>query len=322
MGEFELNIISTRFASFFGVGALGMWTVEPLFISEINRLPIFELLTIIFTSSFLLTSVRLTISGRWHLVLKQPLFIWAAGFVGICVSDFAYIFGAQHAPIAHVDLIDYLWPCFAILFTSMLPKEKLSLRHLIGALCGFLGIYFLISKEVAANGVNTSNFIGYGLALFGALIWSSYSAFSRYFKHVPTEMIGMYCGLGAVVCFFSHLSCETFVCPTVQEGSMAVITGLTGAGIAYQLWDYGVKYGDVYLLSMLTYIARIGAMALLVLFGKEPFSMALVGACLLASFGVMLSTLDSSTLHKVINFFMRPYREARLNQKVAVEELL
>ena len=238
------------------------------------------------------------------------------------MSDFAYIYAAQHAPIAHVDLIDYLWPCFAICFTSMLPNEKMSPRYLLGALCGFLGIYFLINNEIMANGVNSTYFMGYVIAVVGALIWSGYSAFSRYFKQVPTEMIGMYCGLGAVICFGSHLVCESFVMPTMHEGTMAVLTGMTGAGIAYQLWDYGVKHGDIYLLSLLTYVARIGAMTLLVCFGKEPFSITLVVACLLGSFGVMLSTIDFKIIQKICGFCVRPFKSYKISHKVPAEDLL
>lgn len=305
----ELKNLSARYATYLGLGALGMWTVEPLLISEVNSLPIFEVLTIIFASSFVMTAIRLTLKRRWHLVLKQPLFIWLAGMLGICASDFAYIYGSQHAPIAHVDLIDYLWPCLAICFTSMLPKEKLSPQHLIGAICGFLGIYFLISKEISENGININYFIGYGLALSGALLWSSYSAFSRYFKSVPTEMIGMYCGLGAVISLALHWQFESFVMPTFHEGSMAALTGITGAGIAYQLWDYGVKFGNVYTLSLLTYIARIFAMVLLVAFGKESFSMTLVVACLLASIGVMISSLDTKSFRRLYALLLSPLRK-------------
>lgn len=322
-----MSTSNARYATILGMGALGMWTVEPLFISEINTLPIFELLTIIFTSSFLLTSIRLTLTKRWHLVLKQPIFIWVVGFIGICASDFAYIFGAKYAPIAHVDLIDYLWPCFAILFTSLLPNEKLSPKHIIGALFGFAGIYVLINKEVMQNGFNPAYFFGYGLALAGALIWSSYSAFSRHFKAVPTEMIGMYCGVGALVCGLTHLQFETYVMPSTHECSIAVLTGITGAGIAYQLWDYGVKHGEVYLLSMLTYVARIAAMALLVCFGKEPFSWTLVAACCLGSFGVMLSTIDNQTFRrwfkKVVQLF-KPLKPLPMDEKrsAPIEDLL
>ncbi|MBS0286887.1 MAG: DMT family transporter, partial [Proteobacteria bacterium] len=271
-----MHELTVKRATYLGLGALGMWTVEPLLISEVNSLPIFEVLTIIFFSSFMLTACRLTIKRRWLTVIKQPAFVWLAGLSGICLSDFAYIYGAQHAPIAHVDLIDYLWPCLVVAFTSMLPKERFTVPHMVGAFLGFAGVAVLVHNEISLNGFNLHYFIGYGLSLFGAFLWSGYSAFSRYNKHLPTEMIGMYCGLGAVLCLLLHLKFETFVTPTWTEGSLAVITGLSGAGIAYQLWDHGVKFGNIYLLSSITYVARIVAMALLVMFGKEPLTVSLV----------------------------------------------
>ncbi|MBS0290181.1 MAG: DMT family transporter [Proteobacteria bacterium] len=285
-------------ATYVGFVAIGIWTIQPLLISEINGLPIFELLAIIFFSSFLLTFFRLAKQKRWH-IIKQPLYVWLAGFLGICASDFAYIHGAQYAPIAHVDLIDYLWPCLVIAFACMLPKERFSLQHLLGAILGLLGIVILVAKQVDINGFSFNYCIGYGLALLGALLWGGYSAFSRHHKALPTEMIGLYCGLGAVVCFVLHLKFETFVMPSWSQGSMAVITGLTGAGLAYQLWDFGVKFGNIYLLSAATYIARIAAMGLLVIFGKEPFTISLVIACLLSSCGVFISGLDTNTFNKV-----------------------
>ena len=223
------------------------------------------------------------------------MMIWLGGILGICLSDFAYVYGAQYAPIAHVDLIDYLWPCLVVLFTSMLPKEKFTIHHMLGAFLGLLGIYVLVHHEVSLNGFNLEYFIGYGLALFGAILWGGYSAFSRHHSHVPSEMIGMYCGAGAVLCALLHLQFESFVTPTWTEGTLAVITGLSGAGIAYQLWDHGVKFGNVYLVSSVTYIARIAAMAILVMFGKEPLTLSLIIACLLASLGVFISSLDSQS---------------------------
>ena len=270
-----------------------MWTIEPLLISEVNSLPIFELLFIIFFSSFALTAIRLTIRKQWLSVLKQPIFIWVTGIMGVCISDFAYIFGSQLAPIAHIDLIDYLWPCFVIGFSGLLPNEKVQIQHIIGAGLGLFGIYILLSHNIAQNNISMEYIVGYILAILGALLWGGYSAFSRYHKTVPTEMIGMYCGLGAIICLGLHLQFESFVVPTTTEWGLAVITGVSGAGIAYQLWDHGVKFGNIYILSIFTYLARLFAMVLLVIFGKEPFSNSLVIACLLSSFGVFISSIES-----------------------------
>lgn len=294
-----------------------MWTVEPLLVSEVNGLPIFELLFIIFFSSFAITAIRLTIKKQWMGVLKQPLFIWVAGVMGICLSDFAYIFGAQQAPIAHVDLIDYLWPCFVIGFSSLLPNEKIYFQHILGALLGLVGIYILIAHDVGQDKISMQYLFGYILAIVGALLWGGYSAFSRYHKAVPTEMIGIYCGVGAIICLALHFQFETFVMPTTSEWVLSVVTGVSGAGIAYQLWDHGVKYGNIYILSVVTYLARLLAMMLLVMFGKEPFSMSLVIACVLSSLGVFISSMESERFK---TFFRRLYHISTFNKKTLTKK--
>ena len=291
-----------------------MWTVEPLLISEINRLPIFEVLFIIFSSSFALTAIRLTIKKQWMTVLKQPVFIWVAGIMGICLSDFAYIFGAQQAPIAHVDLIDYLWPCFVIGFSGLLPNEKLHFQHIFGALLGLVGIYILIAHDVGQDNISTQYMFGYTLAIIGALLWGGYSAFSRHHKKVPTEMIGMYCGMGALICLGLHLKFESFVMPTHSEWLLTVITGVSGAGIAYQLWDHGVKYGNIYVLSVVTYLARLMAMLLLVVFGKEPFSISLIIACILSSLGVFVSSMENERFKIMFRKFFSRLVAIRTNK--------
>lgn len=300
-----------------------MWALEPLFVSEVNRLPIFELLAIIFFSSFAITSIRITYKRRWKRVLSQPVSIWLFGIIGICFSDFGYIYGSQYAPIAHVELIDYLWPSFAILFTSMLPREKFTWNNICGAILGFAGIYVLVHPEVFSHNFNSDFIFGYGLALIGAAIWGGYCAFTRHNKHIPTEMVGMYCGVGSIMCLILHLKFETFVMPTAHEASFAALTGITGAGLAYQLWDYGVKHGNVYLLGVLTYAARLGSMALLVLFGKEPLTINLVFACLLGTVGVLISTMDIRSLNPLrLVHYIRYGRSLKQNDTLEDEPSL
>lgn len=286
------NFLRYHRATVIGMLALAMWALEPLLVSEINRLPIFEVLAIIFLSSFAVTAIRITRNKSWKCLLTQPAYVWLVGVVGICASDFAYIYGSQFAPIAHVELIDYLWPSFAILFASFLPSEKLNSRYLIGAFLGFAGIFFMFKTEVFAHEFNIKYMIGYTVALLGAALWGGYSAFSRHHRHIPTEMVGIYCGVGGIICLLAHLQFETFVMPTMQEGGLAILTGITGAGAAYQLWDYGVKYGNIFILSILVYVARLLGMALLVACGKEPLTVGLVVACLFGTIGVLISTAD------------------------------
>lgn len=287
---------NNRNATLFGSGALLLWAAEPLLVSEMTGMPIFEALSIVFLSCFIPNAIRLTLTKKWHIVKNQPLFVWLMGIACICGSDLSYILGAGCAPIAHVDLIDYMWPCMVVLFIGMLPKENLKWQHVLGVGLGMLGIFVLITDCGGISGIKSNYLHGYLLALYGAMLWGAYSALSRFRKSIPSDMVGMYCGVGAVLCIIGHLSFETTVMPSSTQITVAILTGLTGPGLAYQLWDYGIKHGNFRLLSSMTYFVRILAMILLVSFDKEPVTKALIVACSLASIGVFITGIDAELI--------------------------
>jgi len=291
-----LNKSSSR-ATLIASGALVLWALEPLVVAELEGFPLFESLTLVFSSCFILTSIRVTISGKWQAILRQPLFVWLFGLLAICGSDFAYMLGAYTAPIAHVDLIDYLWPFLVIVFIGFSPNENFSYQSFWGALCGFAGVVYMLA---GGEGFNHAHVLGYGLALVGMLIWGFYSAYSRKKPDVPSDIVGIICGLGAIITLILHLNLERTVMPSSSQAGLAILLGLAGPGLAYQLWDYGMKFGNATWLSACCYFARMSAMALLVFFGKEPLSPHLLIACALATLGVVISSVNlTAIMHKL-----------------------
>lgn len=289
-----------------GSAALLLWTVEPLVVSELINIPIFEALTIVFSSCFILTAIRLVIIKKWKIILQQKWYVWVAGFIAICGSDFCYIFASHFAPIAHVDLIDYLWPCLLVIIVGFLPNEKVRVFPIIGALLGLLGVFQLCfaGQSILEGVYNSSHMLGYGIALFGICCWGGYSLFSKYNLQIPSDMMGIYCGIGALTSLVMHLCIETTVVPTCSEVSMAIMLGLAGPGLAYQLWDYGVKYGNISILSTGCYFARVCGLVLLVFFDKEPFSKELVIACILTFLGMLIGNIDKIDIKKYFEYLV------------------
>lgn len=234
-------------------------------------------------------------------MLKQPIWIWLAGIIGVCGSDIAYITAVKYAPPAHVDFIDYLWPFLVIILTSLLPRERLTLQHIIAGFLGFLGVFLLLtSRGEGLFGFEGAYFYGYLFALIAAIIWSFYTIATRYFQDVPTEMVGMYCGIGALVSIILHCSFETWVTPTLKEGLMVALLGLS-SGFAYLLWTYGTQKGNLKMLGVLAYFTPVASMALLVMSGKEPMSSALIIACGLVVLGVIVGSLDWKKVLRVFS---------------------
>lgn len=282
---------NTSFPTTVGCGALLIWSLYALLVSEILvNLPIFETAFLVFSISFVAMAIRLTLKKQWSLV-KQPFIIWLIGIIGVCGSDLAYVSAVKYAPPAHVDFIDYLWPFLVIVFTSFLPKEHFTLQHVIGGGLGLLGVFLLLTGGNGFIGFQGYYLQGYLYALAAAIIWSSYTVFSRWYQNVPVEMVGMYCGVGALLTFGCHCHYETFVLPSPIEALLIVILGLS-SGLAYLFWTYGSQKGNVKLLGVLAYFTPVCSMGLLVFFEKEPMSIALMLACVVFVSGVVVGSLD------------------------------
>jgi drug/metabolite transporter (DMT)-like permease len=97
--------------------------------------------------------------------------------------------------------------------------------------------------------------------------------------------------------------------PSFHDAGFAIGTGILGLGLAYQLWDYGVKFGHVYILGGLTYFARVFAMLCLVVFGKADLTLSLVVACVLSIAGAYICSLERINFQGIFNFFRMPFRK-------------
>ena len=284
-----------------GCGALLVWSLYAFVVSELLvNLPVFETLFLMFATSFVAMSIRLSMKKQWHLLVKQPRAVWMVGIIGVCGSDIAYITAVKYAPPAHVDFIDYLWPFLVIIFSSLLPKEKMSIQHIVAGGLGFLGVFLLLTGGNGLVGFKGDYLHGYLFALTAAIVWSTYTIVSRYYEDIPTEMVGMYCGFGAVFSLLMHFQFETWVCPTLFEGTMVFLLGLS-SGMAYLLWTYATQKGNIKLLGVLAYFTPILSMGLLVLTGKEPMSIALVFACILVITGVIIGSVDWSRIRSALS---------------------
>ena len=68
--------------------------------------------------------------------LRQPLVAWIVGVGGLFGYHALYFLALRFAPPAEAGLLNYLWPLLIVLFSSLLPGERLAPHHIVGALLG------------------------------------------------------------------------------------------------------------------------------------------------------------------------------------------
>ena len=108
--------------------------------------------------------------------LAQPWRVWLVG-VGGLFGYHALYFAALRRPAGRSEPDRLLWPLLIVLFSSLLPGERLRPRHVVGAALGFSGAatLFWARRAASSTGARSARRSVYALALGCAFVWSSYS---------------------------------------------------------------------------------------------------------------------------------------------------
>ena len=139
-----------------------------------------------------------------------------------------------------------------------------------------------------------STLIGYGFALGCAFVWSAYSLASRFLKATPTEAVAGFCLATAALAALCHLAFEATVAPAGPGPWLAILgLGLGPVGLAFYVWDYGVKNGDIRLLGVAAYAAPALSTLILVAAGFAPATPSLALACGLIVAGAAVASFRS-----------------------------
>ncbi|HJP21717.1 MAG: EamA family transporter [Alphaproteobacteria bacterium] len=265
-----------------------MWATLALLTAQTGQVPPFLLIALSFGLAFIIAFGRWLAGGQGVLRhLNYPPRVWLVGVGGLFGYHFFYFLALKNAPPVEASLIAYLWPLLIVVFSALLPGERLRWWHLAGVLMGLAGTVVLVGR----GGLDFQGryALGYGAALIGALIWSSYSLLSRRFAHVSSEAVGGFCGITAVLAAFCHLALEPPLWPQGVEWLAVLGLGLGPVGASFFLWDHGVKHGDIRVLGAVSYLAPLLSTLLLVIAGLAPATWQVAAACLLITGGAVLA---------------------------------
>ena len=218
----------------------------------------------------------------------MPARVYAFGTAGLFGYHLLYFSALRAAPPAAASLIAYLWPLFIVLMSGLLPGERLRRGHILGAILAFLGAALVIGGGM--EGFDPRDLPGYALAFGCALTWSTYSVVSRRLGAIPTASVTVFCLASAALSAAAHLALETTVWPADPSVWGAVLAlGLGPVGLAFFLWDLGVKQGDIQLLGVASYAAPVLSTVALIAAGAARPSPGLLAAALLIAGGALIA---------------------------------
>ncbi len=274
-------------ASVIGFSAILMWSSFALLTVASGKVPPFQLAALTFSIGGAFGAAWVWRARSWH-AFRQAPHIWAIGVGGLFGYHSLYFLSLRSAPAAEAGLINFLWPLLIVLFSGLLPGERLRWYSVAGALLGLAGTAALFLGKGSTLTIEFA--VGYAAAFFAALVWSSYSVLSRLFADVPTAAVAGFCVATAVLATVCHLAFEVSVWPENTGQWLAILAlGVGPVGIAFYAWDIGMKRGDIRLLGVASYATPIMSTSLLVVAGVAEARATLALAALLITSGGLLA---------------------------------
>lgn len=279
-------------ATVIGFIAVLLWALLALFTAASGQVPPFQLAAMAFSVGGAIGIATWIVRPTGISALRQPGSVWLLGVVGLFGYHFAYFTALRNAPPVEAGLIAYLWPLLIVLFSALLPGEQLKVHHVLGGVLGLAGAALIVTGGGAVT-FRSEYAFGYGMALVCAVVWSGYSVLSRRFASVPTDVVTGFCLVTAALAALAHVTLEETIWPSTLLQWLAVLgLGLGPVGLAFYVWDYGVKHGDIQVLGASSYLAPLLSTLVLITAGFAQFNWVVASACLLITGGAMLAAKD------------------------------
>jgi drug/metabolite transporter (DMT)-like permease len=223
--------------------------------------------------------------------LAQPPIAWVVGVGGLFGYHALYFLSLRYAPPAEATLLNYLWPLLIVLFSALLPGERLLPHHVIGAMLGLAGTALLLAGNTGR--FTSAELPGLIAACVAAFVWATYSVMSRRLKSVPTAAVAGFCLATSLLAALVHLAVERTVWPETTMQWLAVAAlGIGPVGAAFYAWDVGMKRGDIRVLGAASYATPLLSTAFLIAAGFAKASATMAIAALLIAGGGFIAAKD------------------------------
>lgn len=279
-------------ATAIGFIAVLLWALLALFTVGSAPTPPLLLNTLAFGIGGAVGLVWAVNTGGLAQMRRVPVKVYIFGTLGLFAYHFLYFSALRLAPAGEAGLIAYLWPLLIVIFSGLLPAERLRLGHVAGAVLGFAGAALIITGGDA--GFDDAALAGYALALLAAFTWAGYSVLSRRAGDAPTASVAVFCLGTSALSLPLHLMFEQTVLPATALGWASIAgLGLGPVGFAFYVWDIGCKKGDIQLLGTSSYAAPLLSTLVLIAAGIAAPSMTLLWAAVLITGGAAIAARAS-----------------------------
>jgi drug/metabolite transporter (DMT)-like permease len=223
---------------------------------------------------------------------KDLLYLFFCSFFGVVINQMLFLAGLNLTSPVNSSIIQSTNPIFALVFSAMILREKITLLKGSGLAIGLSGVLLLILQNGAPD-LSSSGFLGNIYILLNTVSWSYYTVIIKRMleKYHPVTVMkwvflfGMFSTIPAGYGHWSSMDWSSIPL-TAWLGICFVVVIATYLG--YLLISFGLRRLSPTIVSIYSYIQPVIAAYLATLLGQDHINLVMVVSALLIFTGVFV----------------------------------
>ncbi len=286
---------------FYLITTIILWSATPAFatiaLKELNNFQLLFYVCIIATISLfiaVLLSKRLPILMNYS--KKDIITMSFMGIIGIFFYHICLFGSFTCAPAGQVNVANYLWPIFIIIFSVPILKEKFNFLTIIAVIISFAGVFLSLTRGKFSD-FDPQHILGYLLASLGAVLYGLFSVLGKKYNYDRITSMCVYYASSTILIIPTTLIVTEIVIPKTPSTIISLlILGIIMNSVAFIMWFKALHIGHTHTTANTVYIIPFLAMIWTFLLNNEPFSMASLAGLVLIIIGISIQT--GNRIHK------------------------
>lgn len=208
---------------------------------------------------------------------KDYIIFVVMGFLGTFLYNLLLISGLEALSAQEAFLINYLWPVLAVIFATVILKEKINLRKAVGLICSFIGVAIVVTRGNLLV-LRFDSVAGILFAVAGAVTFGLFSVLGKKYKHEQFTGILFYYLFGTIYSLVAVLLFSSLFLPSLSQLLGLIWLGAFTSGLAFVFWFLALEYGDTVKMSnMILLTPFISLIYIYFLVGEKILPSSLIG---------------------------------------------
>lgn len=192
------------------------------------------------------------------------------GFIGEFLYSALYYIGLTLISSQDACILNYLWPIIAIIFSSIIFKEKITMKKISAFIISFIGIIIIMSKGTSLH--IFSNLTGSFICILAALCYGLFNVLNKLYGKDQWINMTYYFILTTILSGITCHITKQIIIPNTLQWLGIIWLGLFIDAIGIVIWAIALQSSEVSHIVNLAYVTPVLSMIISTIVINEPLN--------------------------------------------------